>query len=264
MKTAPAMGKRDYSISTTLTSNSGEVFLAMLNDSQRRHITALPELQRQDLNEIVRVRREIATELRRFLRGETADQPKVLALSKRYGELDGNLSYLYATAFAKVGQALSPQQKQALLAMRKVDQTEPKGPFLYSSPISMPRIDDMDRFFWRQAVIRPDIFTSPQTTVMKGRSMNILLTILVAGLFASSAFATDPVISAAKQTIQADKQKLQADKQVLAAAKASHQDTDTAAAKQAIQADKAKLEADKQALQAVKTGKKGGKKDGSR
>jgi hypothetical protein len=147
MKTAPAMGKRDYSISTTLTSNSGEVFLAMLNDSQRRHITALPELQRQDLNEIVRVRREIATELRRFLRGETADQPKVLALSKRYGELDGNLSYLYATAFAKVGQTLSPQQKQALLAMRKVDQTEPKGSFLYSSPISMPRIDDMDRFF---------------------------------------------------------------------------------------------------------------------
>ena len=147
MKTAPAMGKRDYSISTTLTGNSGEAFLATLNETQRRHVTALTDLQRQDLNEIVRVRREISAELRRFLKGEAADQNKVLSLSKRYGELDGNLSYLYATAFAKVGQTLNPQQKQSLASMRKVDPTEPKGPFLYSSPISMPRIDDTDRFF---------------------------------------------------------------------------------------------------------------------
>lgn len=147
MKTAPAMGKRDYSISTTLTGNSGEAFLTTLNDSQRRQIAALTDLQRQDLNEIVRVRREISSELRRFLKGEAADQATVLALSKRYGELDGDLSYLYATAFAKVGQTLTPQQKLALSAMRKVDPTEPKGPFLYSSPISMPRIDDPDRFF---------------------------------------------------------------------------------------------------------------------
>ncbi|MEI7613623.1 MAG: hypothetical protein WCK63_11975 [Betaproteobacteria bacterium] len=147
MKTAPAMGKRDYSISTTLTGNSGEDFLATLNDNQRRNITALTDLQRQDLNEIVRVRREISTELRRFLKGETADQARVFALSKRYGELDGNLSYLYASAFARVGQTLSTQQKQALVNMRKVDPTEPKGPFLYSSTINMPRLDDMDRFF---------------------------------------------------------------------------------------------------------------------
>ena len=147
MKTAPAMGKRDYSISTTLTGNSGENFLATLNDNQRRLITALPDLQRQDLNEIVRVRREISTELRRFLKGETADQNKVLALSRRYGELDGKLSYLYATAFAKVGQTLSAQQKQTLQSMRKVDPSEPKGPFLYSSPISMPSIGNTDQFF---------------------------------------------------------------------------------------------------------------------
>ncbi len=147
MKTAPAMGKRDYSISTTLTGNGGENFLAALNDSQRRQITALPDLQRQDLNEIVRVRRDISTELRRFLKGETADQAKVLALSRRYGELDGNLSYLYASAFAKVGQALTLQQRQALMNMRPVDPAAPKGPFLYSSPISMPNTGDTDRFF---------------------------------------------------------------------------------------------------------------------
>lgn len=147
MKTAPAMGKRDYSISTTLTGNSGEAFLAALNDSQRRLVTALPDLQRNELNEIARVRREIATELRRFLKGETADQTTVFALSRRYGELDGNLSFLYATAFAKVGQSLNAQQKQSLMSLRKIDPSEPKGPFLYSTPIGMPKIDDTDQFF---------------------------------------------------------------------------------------------------------------------
>ena len=147
MKTAPAMGKRDYSISTTLTGNSGENFIATLNESQRRHITALLDLQRQDLNEIVRVRRDISTELRRFLKGETADQNKVMALSKRYGELDGLLSYLYATAFAKVGQTLTPQQKQTLNSMRVSNPNDPKGPFLYSAPISTPNVGNTDMFF---------------------------------------------------------------------------------------------------------------------
>ena len=33
MKTAPAMGKQDYSISTSLTGDSGEAFLATLRDA---------------------------------------------------------------------------------------------------------------------------------------------------------------------------------------------------------------------------------------
>lgn len=147
MKTAPAMGKRDYSISTTLTGNSGEAFLAVLDERQRRQITVLPDLQRSDLNEIVRIRREIASELRRFLNGEQAEQARVIALSRRYGELDGQLSYLYATAFAHVGQSLSAQQKARLNDLRKFDPGEPKGPFLYSTPIAMPPIDRVERFF---------------------------------------------------------------------------------------------------------------------
>ena len=147
MKTAPAMGKRDYSISTTLTGDSGENFLAALTEAQRRHVTSLIELQRQNLGEIVRVRQAIATELRRFLKGESADRNKVLALSKRYGEMDGEMSYLYADAFARVGQSLSAQQKQALASMRATNTGEPMGPFLYSSPISMPRIDNTNTFF---------------------------------------------------------------------------------------------------------------------
>jgi hypothetical protein len=147
MKTAPAMGKQNYSISTTLTGDSGENFLATLTEVQRKHVTSLIDLQRQNLNEIVRVRQAIATELRRFLRGETADKNKVLALSKRYGELDGEMSYLYATAFAKVGQTLSVQQRKVLVSLRASNPNDPKGPFLYSSPISMPRIDNTDTFF---------------------------------------------------------------------------------------------------------------------
>jgi len=147
MKTAPAMGKRDYSISTSLTSDSGEAFLSILTDSQRKLITDLVDLQRHDLNEIIRIRQAIATELRNFLKGESADKDKVLHLSKRYGELDGEMSYLYATAFAKVGKSLTVQQKQKLARMRTSNPSDPKGPFLYSSPINMPKIQNTDFLF---------------------------------------------------------------------------------------------------------------------
>ncbi len=147
MKTAPAMGKQNYSISTALTGNSGEAFLATLTDAQRKQITSLIDLQRKDLTEIVKTRREIATELRRFQKGESADQAKVLSLSRRYGELDGEMAYLYATAFGNVGKTLTAQQKQTLASMRKVDPSEPTGPFLYSDPIDMPEIAKTDSLF---------------------------------------------------------------------------------------------------------------------
>ena len=128
MKTAPAMGKQNYSISTSLTGDSGEAFLATLTDAQRKHITDLVDLQRQDLAEIVKTRRAIATELRRFQKGESADKDKVLSLSKRYGELDGEMSYLYATAFAKVGRTLTVQQKEKLARMRTIQPFGSQGP----------------------------------------------------------------------------------------------------------------------------------------
>lgn len=147
MKTAPAMGKKNYAISTTLTGDSGEAFLSVLNDTQRRLITGLLEQQRASLREIVSVRRTIASELRLFQQGLVADKDKVIRLSRRYGELDGELSYLYALAFAKVGQSLSETQKSALFSMRSVDPNQPKGPFLYSSPIASPKIGNSDIFF---------------------------------------------------------------------------------------------------------------------
>jgi hypothetical protein len=147
MKTAPAMGKRNYSISTSLTGDSGEAFLAALTDAQRGLIAVLVDLQRRNLDEIVKTRRAIATELRRFLKGQSADQAKVLSLSRRYGELDGELSYLYAGAFAAVRKTLTAQQKATLARMRTFNPSDPRGPFLYSSPIEMPRIESTDFFF---------------------------------------------------------------------------------------------------------------------
>ena len=134
MKTAPAMGKQNYSISTSLTGDSGEAFLAALTDAQRKLITDLVDLQRQDLAEIVKTRRAIATELRRFQKGESADKDKVLSLSKRYGELDGEMSYLYATAFAKVGKTLTAQQKEKLAKMRTIQPFGSQGPVPVLSP----------------------------------------------------------------------------------------------------------------------------------
>jgi hypothetical protein len=147
MKTAPAMGKQGYSISTSLTGENGEVFLATLTGVQRRRITDLVDLQRKDLHEIVKVRRAIATELRRFLKRESAHKGRVLSLSRRYGELDGGISYLYATVFAEIGKTLTAQQKEKLTRMRASNPSDPKGPFLYSSPINMPKIENTDFLF---------------------------------------------------------------------------------------------------------------------
>ena len=147
MKTAPAMGKQNYSISTSLTGDSGEALLQLLGAAQGRPITDLIALQKPALQEIVGVRRAIATGLRRLLRGEAADAQRVENLSRRYGELDGELSYLYAVAFGRVGQSLTAVQKASLQTMRQVDPNEPKGPFIYSNPVRELRIASTDGYF---------------------------------------------------------------------------------------------------------------------
>jgi len=140
-------GNTDPSFSTSLTGDRGESFLAVLTQTQRKVITGLIDLQRQDLQEIVATRRQMATELRRFLKGESVDKDRVLSLSKRYGELDGEMSYLYATAFAEVGKTLTAQQKENLAGMRASNPADPEGPFLYSTPINMPKIEDTGFLF---------------------------------------------------------------------------------------------------------------------
>ncbi len=150
LKTAPAMGKRDFAISTALTGDGGADFLAVLTDEQRRHIGVLPALQRAQLAAIVELRRAIATELRRELAGASADAAKVLAWSRRYGELDGEMSYLDATAFAAVDRMLMPSQREALTRMRDNQPDGPRGPFLYSAPLDaavLARMQSTKAFF---------------------------------------------------------------------------------------------------------------------
>ena len=137
MRGGPAMGKRDFDISTSLTGDSGKDFLAALTPEQRQHVTAIPDLQRKALQEVIEVRRAIATELRRFLKGEPADKAKVLALGRRYGELDGEVSWLYATAFAKVNRTLTADQRQTLMKLRNLDGYTSAPAYIYSTSLSL-------------------------------------------------------------------------------------------------------------------------------
>ena len=147
MKDAPAMGKRNYSISTSLTGDSGEAFLAALTSPQRQLITSLPNLQRKDLAEIVKTRRAISMELRKFMKQGMADKALVLKLSRRYGELDGEMSYYYATHFSAVGKTLNAEQKTALIKLRNLDDYPCSGAFVYSDPIALPEVPNTDFLF---------------------------------------------------------------------------------------------------------------------
>ena len=141
------MGKPGYSIGTQVTGDSGEAFLAALTKTQRMLITGLVDLQREPLNAIVKTRRAIAVELRRFLKGETADKQAVLSRSRQYGELDGAISYYYATRFAEINRTLSSVQRQQLLKLRNLDDYPCTGAYLYSKAIAMPAIQNTDFLF---------------------------------------------------------------------------------------------------------------------
>ncbi|MCP4745059.1 MAG: hypothetical protein GY874_02805 [Desulfobacteraceae bacterium] len=149
MKDMPAMGKRDFDISTAVTGNSGENFLNILNEEQRRHISIIIDQQRKPLQEIIDVRRAMSVELRKFLTSNQADKGKVLALGKRYGELDGELSWLYATAFAKVNRTLTTVQRTKLEKLRNIGNYVPAPAYLYSSPMKkLPKLPNTNHFFF--------------------------------------------------------------------------------------------------------------------
>jgi hypothetical protein len=147
MKDMPAMGHAGYAISTTITGNSGEQFLAALSGQQRQLVSGLLDGQRKDLGEIVSTRRAIAEQLRRFMTTATGDREQVAVLARRYGELDGEISRLYATAFARVYKTLTGEQKSALAQLRGNVSSTCNGAFLYSQPIVMPAIPNTDFLF---------------------------------------------------------------------------------------------------------------------
>jgi len=149
MKDMPAMGKRDFNISTSVTGDSGEAFVEKVcNADQKTIMQAITDQQRAALKEVVSVRRLISTELRKFLAGQTPDKAKVITLGHRYGELDGEMSWYYTIAFAKVNKTLSTDQKAALVKLRNLDGYQSAPAYLYSQPVqTAPTLPNTDIFF---------------------------------------------------------------------------------------------------------------------
>ncbi|MCG8528851.1 MAG: hypothetical protein MI748_20910 [Opitutales bacterium] len=133
MKDMPAMGKRDYDISTSITGESGRHFVEnILNPEQAKRITSILDKQRNAIMGTIELRREIAIELRKFLKNETPDTLKILDLGKQYGELDGYMSWLYAMAFAEVNRTLTKDQREALTKLRDLSGYDCAPYYIYS------------------------------------------------------------------------------------------------------------------------------------
>ncbi len=129
--------------------DSGKEFLNILTGNQRNNITAIPELQRNDLQEIIDLRRAIVLELRKFLKGGQADREKVIALGRCYGSLDGEMSYYYATAFAKVNRTLATEQRKALAKLRGLEGYTSAPAYIYSDPVRQDvKLSDSKHFFF--------------------------------------------------------------------------------------------------------------------
>lgn len=149
MKDMPAMGKRDFDISTAVTGDSGEAFVEkVLTEEQRKHILAILDKQKSALQETIKVRREISTELRKLLTGGKPDKAKLMTLGRRYGELDGEMSWYYATAFATVNQTLTADQRAALVKLRNLDGYASAPYYIYSQAMKdEPDLASVETFF---------------------------------------------------------------------------------------------------------------------
>ncbi len=145
-----AMSDPTYAIPTNMTGDMGEALLQKLSIDQAKQITGLVDIQKSSLQGIVETRRAVATELRKFLAGGTADKAAVLKLMEQYGAYDGAIIYNLATHFNAVSQSLTADQQAQLTAMRAEllgDLTHPSGAYLYSQAVPMPEIPNTDFLF---------------------------------------------------------------------------------------------------------------------
>jgi hypothetical protein len=146
MKDYPAMGNPDYFISTNITGDKGKEFLNILNTEQRALITGIIDEQRSALAEIAEIRTAVCTELRKAMTGGTIDKERLYSLIERYGELDGQMSALYAARFSEVDETLTETQRTALIKLRDLD-VVPQGAYCFSTPVAMPEIPNTDCMF---------------------------------------------------------------------------------------------------------------------
>ena len=146
MKDFPAMGHPDYFISTSLTGELGKDFLTILDSSQRSIMEGLVDLQRPYLVEMVRLRTFICESLRKNMDGSIKDSKAIEEAIIRYGEQDGAVSFLYASAFASLYPTLSKDQRKTIWEIRN-QPVLPTGGYLYSDPISTPTLPSIDFLF---------------------------------------------------------------------------------------------------------------------
>jgi hypothetical protein len=129
------------------------------------------------LLKIVDRRHDVATELRKFTSGQTPSLTDVLDLMTKYGEHDGTIIDLYATAFADVGKTLTADQHAQLDALRtEILQGEPSiptGAYLYSTPISMPNIPNSDFLFVPEPSSIVSLFTGVLVFLVFCRKMRL-------------------------------------------------------------------------------------------
>ena len=147
LKDMPAMGQRDYDIPTSLTGDSGAAFMDMLSSGQRAAMMRLIAQQRGTLGEIVQVRRNISTRLRGFLTGAPPSEQQIITLGRRYGQLDAELAYMYATTFTEIYQSMNSAQKQRLQELRSHHSRETGTAYIYSDRIRMENLPDSSVFF---------------------------------------------------------------------------------------------------------------------
>jgi phosphatidylethanolamine-binding protein (PEBP) family uncharacterized protein len=160
MKDIKAMNNPSYTIDSNMTAEMGNSFLTTLDKSQQTTITGLVTTQKPDLLAIVAKRGEISKTLRQLLQtGGSVDEATVVNLARQYGELDGEISYYYATNFSSVGNALTTSQYATLTALRKMATVEAGGSpdydnqcvngYLYSAPMpsDAPPLMDTDFLF---------------------------------------------------------------------------------------------------------------------
>lgn len=134
MKDFPAMGNHGYNISTALTGDAGRDFIAVLTPEQAEFLYTAMKRQKPLLQQIVEVRTTVVTELRKAMTGGTPDKTIVFNAIKQYGELDAEMSYYEAQAFARIYQTLTANQKQQLKVLRQQD-ILPEGYYMFSDKI---------------------------------------------------------------------------------------------------------------------------------
>jgi hypothetical protein len=146
MKDYPAMDNPDYFIDTSTTGDLGQAFLNVLNATQRAQITGIIDTQRAWLTETAKVRTTVSKELRKALTGGSINKTLVYAQIKRYGELDGLMSGLYATRFAAVNKTLTADQRVQLVKLRNLA-VVPNGIYKYASLVTKPALPNVGYLF---------------------------------------------------------------------------------------------------------------------